>query len=63
MNWPTIKDMKLPMFFPEIQKNLDDYNNAMLYNDFLVSQIFDFFNKSKDPFYIVWESDHNELLG
>ncbi|MDR1434856.1 MAG: sulfatase-like hydrolase/transferase [Puniceicoccales bacterium] len=51
------------IFFGNPQKILDDYDNAMLYNDFLISQIFEFFNGSKDPFYIVWASDHNELLG
>ncbi|MDR0590697.1 MAG: sulfatase-like hydrolase/transferase [Puniceicoccales bacterium] len=45
------------------QKILDDYDNAMLYNDFLISQIFEFFNKNSHPFYIIWASDHNELLG
>lgn len=47
------------------QKNslFDEYDNAMLYNDYLISEIFNFFNKSDDPYYIIWASDHNELLG
>lgn len=51
------------IFSGNAQKILDDYDNAMLYNDLLISQMFKFFNKSKDPFYIIWTSDHNELLG
>jgi glucan phosphoethanolaminetransferase (alkaline phosphatase superfamily) len=51
------------VFTGNSQKILDDYDNAMLYNDFLISQMFEFFNASKDPFYIIWTSDHNELLG
>jgi hypothetical protein len=50
------------VFSGNSKKILDDYDNAMLFNDFLVSQIFEFFNKSKDSFYIVLASNHNELL-
>ncbi|MDR0741038.1 MAG: sulfatase-like hydrolase/transferase [Puniceicoccales bacterium] len=51
------------IFSGSSRKILDDYDNAMLYNDFLISQMFEFFNKSKYPFYIIWASDHNELFG
>lgn len=42
---------------------LNDYDNAMLYNDYLISEMFNIFNKSTGTFYIFWASDHNELLG
>ncbi len=42
---------------------IDEYDNAMLYNDFLVSSIFKMFNKSKNKFYIFWVPDHNESMG
>lgn len=42
---------------------VDEYDNAMLYNDFLVSSIFKMFNKSKNKFYIFWVPDHNESMG
>jgi glucan phosphoethanolaminetransferase (alkaline phosphatase superfamily) len=51
------------VFSENPKKMLDDYDNAMLYNDFLIGQMFEFFNKNEHPFYIVWASDHNELLG
>jgi glucan phosphoethanolaminetransferase (alkaline phosphatase superfamily) len=51
------------VFSKSPQKILDDYDNAMLYNDFLISEMFNFFNKSEHLFYIIWVSDHNELLG
>jgi glucan phosphoethanolaminetransferase (alkaline phosphatase superfamily) len=51
------------IFSGSSSKILDDCDNAMLYNDFLISQIFEFFDQSEDSFYIVWASDHNELLG
>jgi glucan phosphoethanolaminetransferase (alkaline phosphatase superfamily) len=55
---------KAPQTFSgSAEKILDDYDNAMLYNDFLISQMFEFFNKDRNPFYIIWTSDHNELLG
>ena len=41
---------------------LDQYDNAMLYNDMIISEIFKFFNKSNSPYYIIFASDHNELL-
>lgn len=43
---------------------IDDYDNAMLYNDQIVTRLFNYFNKQKTgKFYIIWISDHNELLG
>ncbi|MDR0677647.1 MAG: sulfatase-like hydrolase/transferase [Holosporaceae bacterium] len=39
------------------------YNNAMVYNDYVISSLFGKFNKSKNKFYIFWTSDHNELTG
>ncbi|MDR2075272.1 MAG: sulfatase-like hydrolase/transferase [Holosporales bacterium] len=45
-------------------KIVDEYDNAMLYNDYLIYRMFNFFNKQKEgKFYIIWASDHNELMG
>jgi glucan phosphoethanolaminetransferase (alkaline phosphatase superfamily) len=45
-------------------KLIDEYDNAMFYNDFLISKMFGIFNKSqKGKFYIIFASDHNEALG
>ncbi len=40
-----------------------DYDKAISYVDYLVSKIFNLFNKSEGKFYIIWASDHNELQG
>ncbi len=43
---------------------IDEYDNAMLYNDHIISSLFNYFNKQKiGKFYIIWASDHNDLLG
>lgn len=43
---------------------IDEYDNAMVYNDYLISKMFHKFNKQKNgKFYIIWTSDHNELMG
>lgn len=43
---------------------IDEYDNAMLYNDHIISGLFNYFNKQKiGKFYIIWASDHNDLLG
>lgn len=43
---------------------IDEYDNAMFYNDYIISSLFNHFNKQKKgKFYIIWASDHNELLG
>ena len=43
---------------------IDEYDNAMLYNDHIISNLFNYFNKQKNgKFYIIWSSDHNELMG
>ena len=43
---------------------IDEYDNAMLYNDYIISALFNHFNKQKTgKFYIIWSSDHNDLLG
>ena len=45
-------------------KIIDDYDNAMIYNDYIISKMFEKFNKQKNgKYYIIWASDHNELLG
>jgi glucan phosphoethanolaminetransferase (alkaline phosphatase superfamily) len=51
------------IFSGNAKRILDDYDNAMLYNDFLIHEMFEFFNKSQYPFHIIWASDHSELLG
>jgi glucan phosphoethanolaminetransferase (alkaline phosphatase superfamily) len=43
---------------------MDEYDNAMLYNDYLIHQMFEVFNKQTEGnIYIIWSSDHNELMG
>jgi glucan phosphoethanolaminetransferase (alkaline phosphatase superfamily) len=43
---------------------VDDYDNAMTYNERIITRLFDKFNKQqRGKFYIIWASDHNELLG
>lgn len=47
-----------------INAKIDEYDNAMLYNDTLIFRIFERFNKQENgKFYIIFASDHNELLG
>ena len=42
---------------------INEYDNAVLYNDSVISGLFNIFNKFKGKFYIIWTSDHNELMG
>lgn len=43
---------------------IETYDNVMKVNDEVISGIFNLFNTEKfGKFYIVWTSDHNELLG
>ena len=42
---------------------IENYDKAMFYNDFVTAKLFNFFNKSKDKFYIFFASDHGEMLG
>ncbi|MDR3224634.1 MAG: sulfatase-like hydrolase/transferase [Holosporales bacterium] len=43
---------------------IDDYDNAMVYNDMIISALFNRFNGQKNgKFYVIWASDHNELMG
>ena len=43
---------------------IDEYDNAMRYNDSFISRVFERFNKQQHgKFYIIWASDHNEMLG
>lgn len=43
---------------------IDEYDNAMRYNDTLVTRVFNRFNKQANgKFYIIFASDHSELLG
>lgn len=45
-------------------RRIDEYDNAMLYSEAVVARIFNKFNQQeKGKFYIIWASDHNELLG
>ena len=45
-------------------KSIDEYDNAMRYNDTFISRVFNKFNKQKKgKFYIIFASDHNELHG
>lgn len=59
-NYPRKKEI----FSGSTNQVIDDYDNAMVYNDYLISQLFNRFNKQKNgKFYIIWTSDHNELMG
>ncbi|MDR1609391.1 MAG: sulfatase-like hydrolase/transferase [Holosporales bacterium] len=57
--------------FPNIKKfsgsaeaRVDEYDSAMTYNDVMITRLFERFNKQKrGKFYIIFASDHNELLG
>ena len=43
---------------------IDEYDNAMRYNDTFIVRVFERFNKQKGgKFYIIWASDHSEMLG
>jgi glucan phosphoethanolaminetransferase (alkaline phosphatase superfamily) len=52
------------IFHGSKNKIMDEYKNAMHYNDYIISAIFKKFNKQKNgKFYIIFASDHNELMG
>ena len=59
------KSYKAEVNFNSTNNNtVDEYDTAMLYNDLFISKIFCKFNKQPDgKFYIIFVSDHNELLG
>lgn len=43
---------------------VNEYDNAVLFNDYIISRIFNKFNKIKNGrYYIIFASDHNELTG
>ena len=43
---------------------IDEYDNVMLYEDTVLSRVFNCFNKQTNgKFYIIFASDHNELFG
>ncbi len=45
-------------------KKVDEYDNAILYEDTWLYRVFNKFNRSSNgSFYIIYASDHNELLG
>lgn len=47
-----------------VNAKIDEYDNAMRCNDTFISRVFERFNKQKNgKFYIIWVSDHSELLG
>ena len=46
------------------EKKSNSYDNAMLFNDYFISEIIDYFRKNTDkPTYIFWIPDHADLLG
>lgn len=46
------------------EKKRNSYDNAMLFNDYFISEIIDYFkNNTKKPTYIFWIPDHSDLLG
>jgi glucan phosphoethanolaminetransferase (alkaline phosphatase superfamily) len=42
---------------------INQYDDAVLYVDSIIANLFNKFNKTNGRFYIFWASDHNELLG
>lgn len=45
------------------QFRIDSYDNAMLYNDYLIYEMIQFYkNKFNGPTYIIFTSDHGEVL-
>jgi heptose-I-phosphate ethanolaminephosphotransferase len=43
---------------------IDEYDSAMTYNDEIIASLFNRFNKQKHgKFYVIYASDHSELLG
>jgi len=43
---------------------IDEYDNAMRYNDSFITRVFERFNKqTSGKFYMIWASDHSEMLG
>lgn len=42
---------------------ISEYHNGMLFNDSVLYNLFSFFNKWKGDYYIIWASDHNEVIG
>jgi glucan phosphoethanolaminetransferase (alkaline phosphatase superfamily) len=56
---------KYEKFSGSNEKRIDEYDNAMLYVDYIVSSLFGRFSKAAQSgkFYIFWTSDHHELLG
>lgn len=48
--------------FKNKNKIIESYDNAMFYNDYLISSFFKKFNKLPGKYYIIFVSDHNELM-
>lgn len=60
----------VPAYFKPSQKftsspeaRVNEYDNATLFNDSVISAMFNKFNKMDGKFYIIFASDHNELIG
>lgn len=60
----------VPAYFKPSQKfsgshiqKINEYDDATLFNDFIISSIFNMFNKTNKKYYIIFASDHNELMG
>jgi glucan phosphoethanolaminetransferase (alkaline phosphatase superfamily) len=49
--------------FNEKQSEYINYDNNMLYNDYILNGMIEYFKKSKKPFYLFITSDHGELSG
>jgi glucan phosphoethanolaminetransferase (alkaline phosphatase superfamily) len=57
-NFPSVKK-----FSGSSESRIDEYDGAMTYNDVVITKLFNRFNKQKHgKFYIIFASDHNELL-
>lgn len=47
----------------KFEKFESSYDNAMLYNDYVLNEIIDYFRQLENPLYLFITSDHNELTG
>lgn len=62
-NFPM--NYKATKYFTDgLDAKIDEYDNAMRYNDTFITRVFERFNKQRlGKFYIIWVSDHSEMLG
>ena len=62
-NFPQFNKWQSSIYASREEKLKDAYDNAMLVVDDYVSQVINYFKKSKKPTYFFWVPDHSEMLG